>query len=384
MPRRLPLPVPPATGETVKSYLMRLATLHDVIYGELWHWVSAPINGDAKRRIIVGSRLAEATGYPLDRLAKALPELDPGTEWLQLRDIPQPACPRCTARHPGGAVRRLFPLNAYVCRRHRYWLGPPDVGEESYRRLDDLPELLAAQRKHRRLARLWGPLPVFDALVHAFKICAVLWKNGPEETHGHSRWWHWEHRLDQLIPKTGTRESFSHSRCYAAIYPEAVTIAALLAHPVWRVKATCPLGDPDTDHRWDFTEQFGRRLGLDDYYPEDPRHPVILWADHHAPQPLMVPTTFLEHRVGSIDGASPGPPVRALRKHHQAARYFAGKRYAANTLIYHQHPGTPVIETYYPRPGPYARQRMRLAAEAAARHSSDDTPRTGPRSAPPR
>ncbi|MFB4309045.1 hypothetical protein [Actinomadura sp. GTD37] len=55
---------------------------------------------------------------------------------------------------------------------------------------------------------------------------------------------------------------------------------------------------------------------------------------------------------------------RALRKHHQAARYFAGKRHAANNLIYHQHPGAPVIKTYYPRPGPYARQRMRLAAEA--------------------
>jgi hypothetical protein len=69
--------------------------------------------------------------------------------------------------------------------------------------------------------------------------------------------------------------------------------------------------------------------------------------------------------VGSIDGASPGPPVRALRKHHQAARYFAKKRHAANTLIYHQHPGAPVIETYHPRPGPYARQRMRLDAETA-------------------
>lgn len=151
--------------------------------------------------------------------------------------------------------------------------------------------------------RLWGPLPVFDALVHAFKICAVLWKNGPEETHGHSRWRHWDQRLDQLIPKTSHRE--------------------------------------------------------------DPKRPVNLWADHHAPQPLMAPTTFPEHRVGSIDGASPGPPVRALRKRHQAARYFTGKRHAANTLIYHQHPGGPVIETYYPRPGPYARQRMRLAAENA-------------------
>jgi hypothetical protein len=366
MPRRLPLPVPPATGETVKSYLQRLATVHDVIYEEMWHWVSAPINGNAKQRIIVGERLAAATGRPLDRLAEALPELNPDTNWLHLRDAPQPPCPRCAARHPGGTVMRLFPLHTYACHRHDYWLGPPDVGEgPALRHLGDLPDLLSAQRRHGRLVRLCGPITVFDALIHAFKICAMLWKNGPEETYGHSRWWLWDQRLDQLIPKTDSAGAFSHSRCYAAIYPEAVTIAALLAHPVWRSKATFPFGDPDTDHRWDFTEEFGRRLGLEDYHPEDPKHPVHVWADHHAPQPCMTPATFPEHRVGSIDGASPGPPVRALRKHHQAARYFAKKRHAANTLIYHQHPGAPVIETYHPRPGPYARQRMRLDAETA-------------------
>jgi hypothetical protein len=41
------------------------------------------------------------------------------------------------------------------------------------------------------------------------------------------------------------------------------------------------------------------------------------------------------------------------------------KAYADTTVLYHQHTNTPPIETYYPRPGPYARQRARLAAEAA-------------------
>ncbi len=140
---------------------------------------------------------------------------------------------------------RLFPLLAYACHRHHYWLGPPDVGESpALRHLSDFPDLLSAQRRHGRLVRLYGPMTVFDALVHAFKICAVLWKNGPEETYGHSRWWLWDQRLDQLIPKTDSVGAFSHSLCYAAIYPEAVTIAGLLAHPVWRVKAACPWAIP--------------------------------------------------------------------------------------------------------------------------------------------
>jgi hypothetical protein len=66
----------------------------------------------------------------------------------------------------------------------------------------------------------------------------------------------------------------------------------------------------------------------------------------------MTPTTFPERRLKNTDGTPPAPSTRALRKHHQAARYFAKKRYAANTLIYHHHTNAPVIETYYPSPAP--------------------------------
>jgi hypothetical protein len=368
--RRLPLPIPPATGETIKSYLLRLAAVHDVLYEEMWTWVSVPSSTGTKARTLVGQRLAEATGYPLPRLAKALPELDPGTNWLLLRDAPQPACPRCAASHTDSHVMRLFAHHQYACHRHGYWLGPPDVGQDhKLLHLADFPEILTAQRKHHQLARAHGPLPVFDAIIHAFKICAVLWKNGPEETYGHSRWWHWDQRLDRLIPKPDSRKTFSHSRCYAAIYPEAVSIAGLLASPVWRTKATAPLGDPDTDDRWELSEEFGLRLGLPDYYPTDDKHPLNLWADHHAAQPCLTPTTFPDRRWNNSDGTSPAPSVRALRKHHDAARYFSTKRYAANTLIYHHHTNAPIIETYYPRPGPYARQRARFAAEAAAQNT---------------
>jgi hypothetical protein len=37
--------------------------------------------------------------------------------------------PRCDARHDDGPVARLLPHYHYVCTRHRYWIGPPDVGQ---------------------------------------------------------------------------------------------------------------------------------------------------------------------------------------------------------------------------------------------------------------
>ena len=42
---------------------------------------------------------------------------------------PQPGWPRCDARHPGGPVTHLLPHHRYVCTRHRYWVGPPDIDQ---------------------------------------------------------------------------------------------------------------------------------------------------------------------------------------------------------------------------------------------------------------
>ncbi|GLY87410.1 hypothetical protein [Actinoallomurus iriomotensis] len=71
-------------------------------------------------------------------------EPDPGTDCPLLRDTPQPACPRCTARHRGGRVMRLSARHEYTGRRHGYRLGPPDVGQDhDLRHLADFPEILA-------------------------------------------------------------------------------------------------------------------------------------------------------------------------------------------------------------------------------------------------
>ena len=57
---RLPVAVPPARHETVASYLARLASLHGLAPGELWHQVSSP-QPDTRRHEVVPDRLAAMT-----------------------------------------------------------------------------------------------------------------------------------------------------------------------------------------------------------------------------------------------------------------------------------------------------------------------------------
>ena len=123
-------------------------------------------------------RLAAVTGYPPGNLARALPELrQPGPDWLSLRHLAQRACPRCTARHHGGPVRRLFAHHEYLCTRHGYWIGPPDPSR------DDPPRPLALQaaRTGRRAAHAdaapggcTAGQVTFDATVAATSICIEL------------------------------------------------------------------------------------------------------------------------------------------------------------------------------------------------------------------
>ena len=161
--RRLPIPVPPARHETVASYLARLANLHGLGPGELWHQVSSPQPG-TRRRDVIPDRLAVITGRPAEHLARALPELrHPGPDWQAWRHQPQPGCPRCDARHDGGPVTRLLPHHRYVCTRHRYWTGPPDAGQPATPLGPELASIVQAQWRHLRLLRRHGPAATYDA-----------------------------------------------------------------------------------------------------------------------------------------------------------------------------------------------------------------------------
>jgi hypothetical protein len=171
----------PARHETLASYLARLAGLHGLDPGELWHQVSTPQPG-TRRRAINPGQLAAITGRPAGHLTRALPELRrPEPDWQAWRHQPQPGCPRCDARHDGGPVTRLLPHHRYVCTRHRYWIGPPDAGQPATPLGPGHAGIVQAQRRHLRLLRRHGPAATYDAVLTGFLLCGHLWTDWPGE-----------------------------------------------------------------------------------------------------------------------------------------------------------------------------------------------------------
>ena len=222
--RRLPAPVPPAGHETIASWLHRLAAVHGLHAGDLRAdlLIGRPAPGGMPG---LACRLAAVTGYPPGNLARALPELRvPEPDWPSLRHLAQRSCPRCTARHQGGPVRRLFAHHEYLCTRHGYWIGPPDPSRDDPPGplATQVPELAVAQRALRRTRRLHGWAATFDATAAATGICLDLRARVIHQP----LWTRWERRLDLLMPGAYRRSLFM-----AAIFPEVAALAAVLAVP---------------------------------------------------------------------------------------------------------------------------------------------------------
>ena len=237
LPRRLPIAVGPAHSETVASYLARLARLHDLEGDEIWRLASVPDPTPVRRRVDV-VLLAALTGRPTAHLAGALPELrDPAPHWPALRHAPQIGCPYCDARHLGGPVFRILPHHRYVCTRHEHWIGPPDIDRPGPA-LYQFPEILTAQRRHLRLLRRHGWAATYDAVLTGFMVCGYIWEQTWEERIGPMFLRGlWDSRCYELIPAGTETTTFSASRVFAAVYPEAVDLAVILASPFWRKMA---------------------------------------------------------------------------------------------------------------------------------------------------
>ncbi|MGH3277428.1 MAG: TniQ family protein [Streptosporangiaceae bacterium] len=221
--RRLPAPVPPAQHETVASWLHRLAAVHGLhprdLRAHLGIGRAVPEGGMPS----LAGRLSAVTGYPAVNLARALPELRvPEPDWPSRRHLAQRACRRCTARHQGGPVRRLFAHHEYLCTRHGYWIGPPDPSRDDPPQplAGQVPDLVAAQRTLDRTWRLHGWAAAFDAAVVATHICIDL----RITTVHQPLWTRWERRLGLVMPGPYRRSLFM-----AAIFPEVAALAALLA-----------------------------------------------------------------------------------------------------------------------------------------------------------
>lgn len=342
-PPRLPIPAAPARHETLASYLDRLAALHGMPVRELWDAVSSPVQG-TKRRAVDGHAMAALTGRPIQHLAAALPQLrDPAPDWAAWRHEPQPGCLRCDARHDGGPVQRLLPHHRYVCPKHWYWIGPPDIGQAATPFGEDLRELVDAQTRHRRLALRHGPAAAFDAVLTGFLVCGHLWQNHQE--HAALSVEQWKRRAEHLIPVNSELSRFSASRVFAAVYPEAVALAALIADPAWRSLASG--GD---DARNAFLTEVNRRLNLAPHYPED-GDPIRHWIKYDSGRPPSAPHKTFPDTPYYAATRPAQPKTQSSDRHERSAIWFAVNRRGGSVLLHHRHIRPVLVREWSPSMG---------------------------------
>ncbi|CAM5563000.1 hypothetical protein SXANM310S_01037 [Streptomyces xanthochromogenes] len=337
--RRLPDPVPPAQHEVAASYISRLASLHGLDINDLWIQMTRREKSGGMRRVVVPERLAALTGRSVHSLAGALPELrDPQPNWSMFRHLPQTGCHRCDSKHPGGKVTRLLPHHRYVCIRHRTWIGPPDVNQPAAD-LSEIPAIVQSQRRHLRILRRHGWAATYDAVLTAFSFCGHIWDTtNPPEDRRHV--WHtWDARARVLIPDDDESTAFraySTSKLFAAVYPEAIGLAALIAAPYWRQRAGGTLIE-----QFHFLDEISRRVSYP--YSDKPEFgdAIAHWAIVDSWRPPSSPTnTYSPARLkGSL------PPLHATqaRRHEQSALWFSRKRKAGSPLLRHLHV-RPVID----------------------------------------
>lgn len=331
MVSRLPITTRPAHQEIAVSYLARLAALHDMPFAELWQQASRSRGSTSTRRTLDGDLLATVANQPRERLNHAIIELHtPEPDWLALRHEPQRSCRRCSARHPGGPVLQLLGHHDYVCTRHRIWIGPPDHPDDPQPNLDQLPEVTAAQHRHRRLLRRIGPAATYDAVLTGFLICAHRWSLITKPDEGDA-WNDWRRRAEILIPPGTETDTFTTSRLFAATYPEAVAIAELVGSLHWRRLAA---GDPSDQAL--FATAIGARLGLRDYRPTALRDPIAHWIDQDCWRPPSRP--YHDYRsLRTFGGHTYRKAMKgADEKRRATAEWFARHRRGGDAMLHHR------------------------------------------------
>jgi hypothetical protein len=185
-------------------------------------------------------------------------------------------------------VLRLYPHHRYVCTPHRHWIGPPDINHPNPS-LQRLPEVVAAQRRHLRRVRRHGWAATYDAVLTAFRICAHYWDYEVTTSIGldHRRTL-WTRRTSMLIPPGTEDSTFSTSRLFAPIYPDAVEIADMIAAPHWR-RLAC--GEDNGLQR--FLAEYRRRIREPGYQPQGENDPLAHSIENDCWRgPTAPPRTF--------------------------------------------------------------------------------------------
>ncbi len=232
----LPRPVTPITGEALISYLTRLAHANHLTVTEVlavlpsWFSTKASNRDDrAQHHMLVPATaealqaLARLTSTTPASLARALPAFGTTSPHSPVRATT--ACHRCTARR---GIHQLvpvhLPVHEKVCIRHGIWLA--DAGQP-HLDLAACPEIITAQHRANQLLRRHTPQQLTLAC-QAAATAIPAWPASPAAIP-----LHWRHRLLTLQTTNHHRgipadhDTYTH----AAIYPDAVTLAAAILNP---------------------------------------------------------------------------------------------------------------------------------------------------------
>lgn len=227
-PAPLPVPAAPVAGETLASFLSRLAdgnrTTREALLDVLppwfrvkarWHddrWQPPPL---ISRADDAAARLAVISGSATAAIKNALPAFG-GSRSRPLRAVT--ACRLCTAaRRVPQPVPVHLPAHHQACLRHGTWLSEPGTPQFSVR---GCPDILAAERRARHLIRRC----TIEQLIHA-RIQAA---GQPGSTAQIS----WKQRMHALIESNprAVIEACPQELSTAAGYPETVTTTARMIH----------------------------------------------------------------------------------------------------------------------------------------------------------
>ncbi len=197
------------------------------------HMSTAPIHLD---------RLVQLTGQHRTSLAHAMPQLHQHNQFRQFHlhhRRTRPACTRCTAAK-GISVQVSCQLRDedVLCHRHLRWLGSYHHNN-TQPRLDNHPQILRANRRHRQLISRYGSDLIDQAHREATYIC--------------QHWYRHHDHTDSFLANLNTFHSTPPTTLLqlnpifeaapileAAAYPQIVALTRLLASPYWK---HLPLGN---------------------------------------------------------------------------------------------------------------------------------------------
>jgi len=218
--RALPRTVTPMLDETLDSFVWRLARRNGLDVFGLRDFITA---GSHHQAPIVTERLSLLTGRSARALHLAMPELAGPEERasLPLTGRPRPgghrrhACPKCArmfVSDPTGWVRVWARHEDVVCQRHWYW-----TDSISAVSLAGHPDVVRANRRHRRLIRRWGREAIHETYERATAIC--------------DDWYRISRDLKERVSRTDWNPATAFG---ASIYPHAVALTRLMTATYWR------------------------------------------------------------------------------------------------------------------------------------------------------